>query len=912
MADKKRKVRDEMKQKATKTNKKFNGKSLSNKNKKDDKGKKRKTGPRLPNALRKELDRINPDNQFNGEEDEDILSDEVNDFYEYEEEVAEEESKKNRRYDPVENYEYQLPEKFKDENVQSDDDDDDGNDKNNGDANKFKDSKVKRKNLDQLNNDFQEEDDERHLRMLQGITGMPTEAFEDKKKKKKNFVISEAYPESEYNPTRDILDGDGRITIEDLLGSLQGKPAYSQLRKRTHQMEKKTAPLHAPLSKDVRDMLERKAAYEQSKKDITKWEPLVKRNREAPTIIFDRDTELGFSTVGAIASEFEPRTEFEKKMASLVYDDKVMEAHKEDGARLLELNKISAEDVKDKWNHIAKMRSLLFRHEVKMKRIKKIKSKVYHRMLKKDRLKVSSDEMHMDPEAAKEQAMKQEFKRAEERMTLKHKNRSKWARRILDRGLSVQDEGTKAAIAEQLHQHALLTRKMKSMKESSSDDSSNEEEDEDSAGSDHDGPSKMLTKAKEKTLRVLEEDDEVPNSGVLSLPFMMRGLKKKKEEAAEEAKLALQEYESSLNQLEGAAGLENTKAGTVSGRRVFGASGMQAIEKNNKIKSDNSYANSDSEEELGEREDDDLGLARTKDVQKDVNANSVLLGEDSETRRDSVFKSYDDIVGEAGPKTTYEVSMFVSDTWKKMKSETKVDTNIKRSPKFVEPVKHNQDEKVMGEESDTDSEGQMVDGILSSGARSSYELPSQAELIREAFAGDDVEEEFSKDKEELLDEENPEPEKPVLLPGWGQWTSIQKKKGLPSWMVEEHEIAKKKREDALKKRKDAHLKHVIISEKLDKKAEKLHTKTLPYPFTSKEVFEQSIRMPIGPEFNPATAIGALNRPEVVKKQGLIIKPIKYEDVDPYEREEHKRKSGQTGKPRIKKIQNKLKAVVAKS
>lgn len=45
-------------------------------------------------------------------------------------------------------------------------------------------------------------------------------------------------------------------------------------------------------------------------------------------------------------------------------------------------------------------------------------------------------------------------------------------------------------------------------------------------------------------------------------------------------------------------------------------------------------------------------------------------------------------------------------------------------------------------------------------------------------------------------------------------------------------------------------------------AEKLHTKTLPYPFTSKEVFEHSIRMPIGPDFNPATAVGALNRPEV--------------------------------------------------
>ena len=73
---------------------------------------------------------------------------------------------------------------------------------------------------------------------------------------------------------------------------------------------------------------------------MQKWEPIIKRNREAPTIYFDDDMDLGFSTVGAIASEFEPRTEFEKKIASLVYDDQVMEAHQKDGSRLLELNKV--------------------------------------------------------------------------------------------------------------------------------------------------------------------------------------------------------------------------------------------------------------------------------------------------------------------------------------------------------------------------------------------------------------------------------------------------------------------------------------------------------------------------------------------------------------------------------------------
>lgn len=160
------------------------------------------------------------------------------------------------------------------------------------------------------------------------------------KKKNKNFVISEAYPESEYNPSRDVLDGEGKITIQDLLDPLQGKYGYSKLRKRMHQLEKKSISVQAPLPNTDREKLERIATYEQSKKDITKWEPLVKSNREAPTIYFGDNIDLGFSTVGAIASEFRPRTDFEKKIASLVHDEKVLEAHRNDGARLLELNKV--------------------------------------------------------------------------------------------------------------------------------------------------------------------------------------------------------------------------------------------------------------------------------------------------------------------------------------------------------------------------------------------------------------------------------------------------------------------------------------------------------------------------------------------------------------------------------------------
>jgi len=54
--------------------------------------------------------------------------------------------------------------------------------------------------------------------------------------------------------------------------------------------------------------------------------------------------------------------------------------------------------------------------------------------------------------------------------------------------------------------------------------------------------------------------------------------------------------------------------------------------------------------------------------------------------------------------------------------------------------------------------------------------------------------------------------------------------------------------------------------------------------------------------------------QVVKKQGLIIQPINYEDVDPHERGEEHRGSGQKQRQnqRIIRSQGRVKALVAKS
>jgi U3 small nucleolar RNA-associated protein 14 len=236
-----------------------------------------------------------------------------------------------------------------------------------------------------------------------------------------------------------------------------------------------------------------------------------------------------------------------------------------------------------------------------------------------------------------------------ERMTLKHKNTGKWAKRMLSRGLTERYDGTRAAISEQLQINATLSRKMNSTNDGSSSDESDDEE-ELSCGSDQDTPSKLIAKAREKTLKTMEDDD-VPNSGLLSLPFMARAMKKKNEEANEEAKRAFGEYK----ELENFGGEDNPKkSADVSGRRVFGATSKVEAPKESKKDSDNFYDNSDSDNDMEGIENNDLGAVG------DTASPARNTGAITETE-----KCCGDVENPAS-KTTFDVALFASGSWKKV------------------------------------------------------------------------------------------------------------------------------------------------------------------------------------------------------------------------------------------------------
>ncbi|CAJ1877399.1 unnamed protein product [Sphenostylis stenocarpa] len=121
-----------------------------------------KRGPRLPSSLQKHIDSLNPTTSLDS-----VDSDDHDDLYEYEEERAEEESRKNKRYDPA-SVNDDFSEEIEDENVQSDDESEDN------------DYIGTKRDENVPSDDSGEEDDERHARMLQAITGLHREAFEGK------------------------------------------------------------------------------------------------------------------------------------------------------------------------------------------------------------------------------------------------------------------------------------------------------------------------------------------------------------------------------------------------------------------------------------------------------------------------------------------------------------------------------------------------------------------------------------------------------------------------------------------------------------------------------------------------------------------------------------------------------------
>ena len=163
---------------------------------------------------------------------------------------------------------------------------------------------------------------------------------------------------------------------------------------------------------------------------------------------------------------------------------------------MLQMNQVSAEEIARRRGELRKMRELMFRAEIKARRIGKIKSKAYRRIKRKEKERLGE----MINEDNEEGVLKKELDRARERATLRHKHTGKWARQMRDKeGL---DADSRKDVEDMLARGEKLRRRIKGIGSDESEDDSNDDDDD---GLDAEGG---LEKIKQDVFNELSKQDE--------------------------------------------------------------------------------------------------------------------------------------------------------------------------------------------------------------------------------------------------------------------------------------------------------------------------------------------------------------------------------------------------------------------
>jgi U3 small nucleolar RNA-associated protein 14 len=184
--------------------------------------------------------------------------------------------------------------------------------------------------------------------------------------------------------------------------------------------------------------------YDKLSKEITEYQNKVKINREADVLDFTvKNKKLNF-TSKSLAKNSTDLNPMEKAINEVLVknnymtDDKILE--KENNIN------IDPNEVAKRYAELKKIKHLLFQKELKSKRVAKIKSKLYHKIKKKqsdrEEIKILSQLQEIDPSGVKEYIEKKKLDRIKERLSLKHSLNSKFAKTVKKYNLH-KDQNTK-------------------------------------------------------------------------------------------------------------------------------------------------------------------------------------------------------------------------------------------------------------------------------------------------------------------------------------------------------------------------------------------------------------------------------------------------------------------------------------
>lgn len=657
--------------------------------------------------------------------------------------------------------------------------------------------------------------------------------------------------------------GKKKLNLADMLSVVEDKEATEK----ASLIKGKPETLAVPLPQRIQKRHERKAAYEISRDEVNKWKEVVQQNRQAEHLSFPLNPATHHNEASAFTRASEkPMTELEEKVSQVLKESNLVDPQKESTFEEIATAKLSPEEMRKRTAELRLMRELMFREERKAKRIKKIKSKAYHRIKKKELLKNKeliddSDESDTDREAA----------RAKERMSLKHKTTSKWAKDMIKHGMT-KDKDTREEMEEMLRQGERL--KAKIVGHESGEES-------DSGVSDIENDYKTIDSDKN-----FDQRDKVGKTGVLNMPFMKNAEARQKEANREDiAKLRAAESDQDVALFEEDSQNRQTGANfnVNQGRRIYtpgvvelreemkifddGVLGEHAIDESRALEKRISKAHEEKPSKKGKVTNNSDGKNAKVKYTPSTEETTTRKAKRPEGDADEEANPWlDDSDTEEYIKKSTKVSVVDENSSKFTKSANKIEKEKAKQTKKGKNRKRNDEELLLDIEDS--NKLNIVDPYGGSDDEQGNVMFKQQDVIAEAFAGDDVVEKFEQEKKRVAIDED-DKEEDVTLPGWGDWA------GAGANPKKKRKFIKKTKGVVEKdKRKDKNLKNVIINEKVNKKNLKYQSSAVPFPFESREQYERSLRMPLGQEWTSRTSHQKLIKPRIMTKPGTVIDPLK--------------------------------------
>ncbi|KAG6813718.1 hypothetical protein H0H92_008126 [Tricholoma furcatifolium] len=811
------------------------------------------------------------------------------------------------------------------EDEEMDEDEDEGEDEGLDDEEKFafspSDSEGDDGALDDLQNFVSNLDTTAKKRKIsEGDLPM---AESERVRKQRRLALKERTEAGAENEFRAQTSG-AKLNLEDLLAPLASQSSTLQSLKQSTKAlgssSSKVKTLSAPLPQRAQERLDREAAYEETKEEVEKWSATMKRIREAEHLSFPLQAPSAERVSNlTLAAKFKPTTALESSVDALLKSAKLREEDiQQTEETMLKMNKLSVEEVQQRRAELRKMRELMFRAEIKAKRISKIKSKTYRKIKRKERERLGEQAEEDEGSEDEETRLKREVERARERATLRHKHTGKWAKKMRSR----EGNDGRQEIEDMLTRGERLRRRIQGV--DSGDESGEDEDEDDGPDANDEDDVERIKKGAFDELQKLESDGpslqadgdgKKKSKSIFEMKFMKDAMARQQHAADKMADDFVKEMGGQTGDAEGSDLEENPDVGTGSGvlsQRIGGrvsyhpgaaASKQPTVQSRpiGSLASDTSSVTLKSTDFLSppespvELQRPNVRLPATSDlnpwlVPHDSQSssmkapkknNEVVVGKDSNalTKSKNKLKKLARKKGEEKAKAVDDamVEISVDNVLTLNSNSAAARPSTSSAPTKSAPARKSssgtrQEHAHDGGEDDDDvnSEVEAQEKALDSKGKGKAKLPQafeQRDLVALAFAGDNVVHEFQEAKKREIASDAPR-EVDTTIPGWGSWGGggIQAKPPKPQRIKKIAGIDPTNRADYGKA-------HVIISEKRDKKAAKYLVKDLPYPYTSKAQFEKAMEQPLGTEWNTRVAFQRGTLPRVVKKPGMIIDPL---------------------------------------